>query len=112
MFLWLDDNRRPPEYVISTGKTYWAYDRDTFMKCINNHMKEIKEVSLDNDLGIKDFEGKDAFLIIEALLYSNNLNNLKTIYIHSHNSSAVDYMYSAKDSFKDKYNVDVILRRY
>ncbi|QIN94892.1 hypothetical protein CPT_Privateer_099 [Proteus phage Privateer] len=112
MFLWLDDIRKPPEYVLCTGKTYWANDRKSFFNCIHNHSKEIVTVSLDNDLGIEGFEGKDALYIIEELLHRDVLIRLKTIYIHSHNSSAVTNMYSAKDSFKNKYGVDIILRRY
>lgn len=105
--LWLDDLHDPYKFPHITDKyplIIWARNYDEFTEYFDSFL--IHAVSLDNDLG-EEMEGKDCLRYVESVMFDSPTLPLREINIHSHNSSAVDYMYSSKESLKEKYDIDV-----
>jgi hypothetical protein len=84
--------------------TLWVLD---YYQAINilNARQDFHTIHLDNDLGENTPQGKAVFDYVEFMLHENKLPNLKAIFIHSDNASAVRIMLSAKEVFQEKYGV-------
>lgn len=106
--LWIDDLRDPVDYIDTNQyeSVLWLKTYSDAHAMVSNRYYDV--IHLDNDLSDEhDRQGKHLFNYIEELLYSGRLPNLKSVIIHSDNSSAVRSMMLAKDNFKQNYNVDV-----
>ena len=104
--LWVDDLRNPWKLGMDKHTTLWVLDYYQAISMLNVN-QEFSVIHLDNDLGEKSPQGKAVFDHIEFMLFENKLPNLKCIFIHSDNASAVRSMLSAKDLFQEKYGVEV-----
>lgn len=97
MLLWVDDIRKPRNFIDYAGRVKWAENFEEAVGFLHAYKPLITEISLDNDLG-EDKQGKDVLLVIEEMVFQGDLPALKTIYIHSHNPAAVRSMQSAAES--------------
>jgi hypothetical protein len=104
--LWVDDLRNPCKLGMDEQNTVWVLDYFQALNMLEKN-NEFTVIHLDNDLGEHSPEGKSVFSFIEYMLHENRLPQLKAVFIHSDNASAVRSMLSAKDVFKEKYDVHV-----
>lgn len=103
--LWIDDMRDPAKFIASPDLNItW---KDTYTDAeqeLRANGLDYDEVWFDNDLGDEQFrQGKHLFNILEELFYFHHNQreiNLKAVYVHSDNSSAVHSMMLAKDIMK------------
>ena len=104
IILWVDDLRNPWKLGMCEKNTLWVLD---YYQAINmlNARQDFHTIHLDNDLGENTPQGKAVFDYVEFMLHENKLPNLKAIFIHSDNASAVRIMLSAKEVFQEKYGV-------
>lgn len=104
--LWVDDLRNPLKLGMDEQNTVWVLNYFQALNMLEKN-NEFTVIHLDNDLGEESPEGKSVFAFIEYMLHENKLPQLKAVFIHSDNASAVRSMLSAKDVFKEKYGVHV-----
>lgn len=102
LLLWLDDLRDPKDFIDTDvfKKVLWAKTFSEAISVLEDYSDNITHISLDNDLG-EDKEGNDVLNFVEELLHSGELPNLREVYVHSHNPSAVDKMMLAKQSLSN-----------
>lgn len=117
MQLWLDDIHSPSASPLHLDSPQWISNGRDFIDIVDLMISDgshtnVDLISFDNDLGDEnDIDGKYCFNYIESLLNDGYFKNVRTIVIHSDNSSAVNSMLSAKDIFKDKYNINILRKR-
>jgi hypothetical protein len=115
--IWLDDIHHPRVSPFHLESPQWIANGNDFIDIVDLMIADgthnnIDLISFDNDLGEEyDIDGKYCFNYIESLLNDGYFKNLKTIVIHSDNSSAVNSMMAAKDIFKEKYNINIFRKR-
>lgn len=106
--LWVDDLRDPYKLTdYSHEECFWAKDYDQAIDYIEAN-PDINIICLDNDLGDENApQGRDVLNLIEEKLFYQHFTKLEGISIHSDNASAVNYMMTAKDVFRDRYGVSM-----
>lgn len=111
LLLWLDDLRDPKDFTDTDvfKRVIWAKTFSEALSALDGCSDNITHISLDNDLG-EDKEGNDVLNLVEELLHNGELPNLREVYVHSHNPSAVDKMMLAKQSLSS-YGVLLIQNR-
>lgn len=114
MIVWLDDIRDPVKYGYPGA--LWiknSQDFNGYMLSALDERINITEIHFDNDLGeLSDGEGYDCFVTVENLLYSGELKDLKRIYVHSSNPSAVHKFMLAARAIKYHFGIDVLRNQY
>lgn len=106
--LWVDDIRNPFKIMKFGTECSWVLDFYQAKNMLDN-CQDFTAIYLDNDLGSETApQGKDVLLVIEEMLFNNQLPYLDAIYLHSDNASAVNGMLSAKENFRERYGVDII----
>ena len=113
--IWLDDLRDPLDYGLDYSQiVHWDKSFSEFKSRIQDfHKSLVDAIHLDHDLGLEeDGTGYDALLLIEEMLYNEELPLLKVLYIHTSNPSAARKMMSVKDVFRDKFGVKVLRNNY
>lgn len=110
--LWLDDIRDPVKYGVPDA--VWVKDADQFLNALlmlvlDEKMNELEEVHFDNDLG-EGSEGYSMFVYLEEALHKGSFKNLKRIYVHSSNPSAVHKFMLASRALKYHFDIDLIRR--
>lgn len=112
--IWVDGIRDPADYGYPNA--VWCKDSSQFLTklmCIvlDGKMDSLLEVHFDNDLGERT-EGYDLFVFLEESLHKGSFKNLKKIYVHSSNPSAVQKFMLAKDSLKKYFGIEMIRNQY
>lgn len=112
--IWVDDIRDPAKY--GYPHSVWCKDSSQFLTklmclVLDQEMDTLEEVHFDNDLGERT-EGYDLFLILEEALHKGSFKNLKRIYVHSSNPSAVHKFMLAARGLKHHFGIDVIRNQY
>lgn len=114
--LWLDDIHSPETSPMELENPTWVKNSKDFKIALDYAVDlgldgTIDAISFDNDLG-EETEGYHLFLYLEEYLHKGKFYNLRTINVHSDNTSRVTMFLSAKPVFKKQYNVDILrLRR-
>lgn len=113
MKIWLDDIRDPKDY--GWDDALWVKSAqelqmlNIFYVC-EGKTDKVEEISFDNDLGKFSPEGYYCFTKLEQMLHEGFYKNLKKIYVHSSNPSAVHKFMLAARTFKANYGIDIIRR--
>ena len=94
MKIFLDDERgRPPGWILAENVT-------DLEKCIFLLGDEVEEISLDNDLGEDEEEGKDFLKRMEEFIHFNNNYVPPIIHIHTANTVASKQMVQMRESIQ------------
>ncbi len=112
--IWVDDLRDPAKYGYPNAiwcKTSEQYLTRLMLFVLAGKIEDVVEIHFDNDLGER-VEGYDLFVMLEETLHKGSLKNLKKVYVHSSNPSAVHKFMLAARSFKHHFGVDVIRQQY
>lgn len=111
MKIWVDDLRNPDDFIgdpVYQKDLVWAKNYSSAIDMIERNKNTVSCIHLDNDLGkASEKEGRHVFNEIEGMLYHGQLPALQKIVVHSDNSSAVDGIMSAKDLFREKYQISL-----
>lgn len=115
--LWLDDIHSHKASAVPLEHPIWVVNGNDFIDTIDlmisdGSAEKIDLISFDNDLGDEAaISGVDCFNYVECLLHEGHLSQLRTIIVHSDNSSAVNTFMSAVDIFKERYNIVIMRKR-
>lgn len=115
VILWVDDMRDPAKYGYPNAvwcKNSHQYVRYLMLVMLDNRTDELVQIHYDNDLGEETAEGYDLFVMMEEALHKGSFKNLKQIYVHSSNPSAVHKFMLAARSFKHHFGIDIIRQQY
>lgn len=115
--LWLDDIHSHKASAVPLDHPIWVVNGNDFIDTVDlmisdGSSEKIDLISFDNDLGDEAaISGVDCFNYVECLLNEGHLSQLRTIIVHSDNSSAVNTFMSAVDIFKERYNIVIMRKR-
>lgn len=116
--IWLDDLRDPKDYGYPDAiwfKTSQDFLASEYMQNTGNKSyRWVSEWRFDNNLGEEsEQEGYDCFCKLEELLTFGKPPVVEVkIYVHSSNPSAVQKFMGAKESFKSRFEIDIIRVQY
>ena len=94
MKIWLDDIREAPD------GWYWAKNVKDCIWQIQVNFCDIDEISLDNDLGENQLEGRKVVLWLAEQYASGKNFWPEKIHVHSSNTVAVEYMEAMINRYK------------